>query len=297
MRISQRIKEDLAHCLQVSGHFPVPLTIAALARHYSVSFSPVRAAIESLLKVGLLKKAANKRLLPAKREKHAALDTAQPFRFLPDLTGLPAGPDAYDVIAEDCVVLSLRGNACYLREEALAAKHAISRSSVRNILHKLAGEDIVQHVPRCGWRLRPFRREDLESFNQVRVALELKALELARFKLARPELQRMFEANVLPQTAGETPRIDDSLHGYFIDLSGNPFIQDFFRKKAPYFRLLFVWEGRDSHACLQTVNQHREILGALIEKRWRSAEKALTHHILHNHDVLLQSVEAERDMA
>jgi len=297
VRISQRIKEDLAHGLLAVGPLPVPLTIEALARHYRVSFSPVRTAIQELIKDGLLKKASNKRLLPLKRSTHSKQQGAQALRLLPDVPATPSVPDAYDVIAEDCVMMSLRGDACYLREEALAAKHAISRSSVRNILHKLAGEDIVQHVPRCGWRLRPFRREDLESFNQIRVALELKALELARFKLVPLDLQRIFDANFLPESVEEKPRIDDSLHAYWIDAAGNPFIQDFFRKKAPYFRLLFLWEGRDPQACRQTVIQHREILGALLERQWRKAEKALSHHILHNHDLLLQVVQKKRDTA
>lgn len=297
MRLSQRIKEDLAHGLQAGGFFPVPLTIEALAHHYQVSFSPVRTAIQELLKDGLLKKASNKRLVPVKRSKHLESQEAHTFRLLPDAPVLPAVPDAFDVIAEDCVMLSLRGDACYLREEALAAKHAISRSSVRNILHKLSGEDIVQHVPRCGWRLRPFREEDLESFNQIRETLELKSLELARFKLVPLELQRIFDANFLPPSGEEAPRIDDSLHAYWIDAAGNPFIQDFFRKKAPYFRLLFLWEARDPQACRQTVIQHREILGALLERRWRKAEKALSHHILHNHDLLLQIIQEKRDIA
>lgn len=217
MRLYQRIKEDIAQALQAGGHFHVPLTIEALALHYRVSFSPVRAAIEELIKDGLLMKASNKRLLPVKCGTHPEKTGVRAFRVLPDAPALQAVPEAYDVIAEDCVTLSLRGEACYLREEALAGRHSISRSSVRNILHRLSGEDIVQHVPRCGWRLRPFRQEDLESFNQIRVALELKALELARFKLVPLELQRIHDANFLPQTNDETPRIDDSLHVFWID--------------------------------------------------------------------------------
>jgi DNA-binding GntR family transcriptional regulator len=82
-----------------------------------------------------------------------------------------------------------------------------------------------------------------------------------------------------------------------IDAAGNPFIRDFFRKKAPYLRLLFKWEGRDPHACLETVIQHREILRALLERKWRKAEKALSHHILHNHDRLLQVIQEKRNTA
>src|SRR5262249_37812653 len=114
---------------------------------------------------------------------------------------LPEPPhDPFDVIANDLVQLSFRGEPVYLREEATAEKYDISRSAIRNIFHRLAGEGMLDHIPRRGWRLRPFRQHDLQQYVEVREVLELKALDLARRKLDPQVLQRILDANSPPES-------------------------------------------------------------------------------------------------
>jgi DNA-binding GntR family transcriptional regulator len=188
------------------------------------------------------------------------------------------------------VQLSLRGDAAYLREEATAEKYAISRSVMRNILHRLAGEGMLDHIPRRGWRLRPFRQDDLQAFIEVREVLELKALELARPKLDAAELQRMLDLNVPPAPSGVSPGVDESLHEYLISTAGNAYIKDFFDRQGRYYRLLFEWEDHDGTVAIETMRQHHNILTALLQKNWSRARKALSHHILDNHPILSQIV-------
>ena len=94
-------------------------------------------------------------------------------------------------------------------------------SAIHNILHRLAGEGMLDHIPRRGWRLRRFRQDDLQAFLDVREVLELKALELAGPKLDANELQRMLNANTLPRCSADPPRIDESLHDYLVKTAGN----------------------------------------------------------------------------
>jgi DNA-binding GntR family transcriptional regulator len=173
-----------------------------------------------------------------------------------------------------------------LREEATAEKYGISRSAIRNILHRLAGEGVLDHVPRRGWRLRPFRADDLKAYVEVREVLELKALELAHGKLVDADLQRMLEANQIPQSDDEAPRIDEELHEYIIAVAGNGYIRDFLARQGRYYRLLFEWEDHDRETAIETVRQHREVLTALLARNWPLARKALSHHILYNHPIL-----------
>ncbi|WP_146597388.1 GntR family transcriptional regulator [Novipirellula galeiformis] len=275
------IKDDLAARLRSGRKLPMPLTLDALAEHYDVSFTPVRAAIAELLNEGLLEKGSNRRLAPTAQLKadsergQAALETA-----------LPEPPqDPHDRIVDDLVQLSLRGEAIHLREEATAEKYGLSRSAIRHILHRLAGEGILDHIPRHGWQLRPFRQSDLDAFIDVREVLELKALELARKKLSADELQRMLEANAAPSSPQAPARIDESLHGYLISVADNIYIKEFFERQGRYYRLLFEWEDRDRAIALETARQHREILKALLDKNWSKASKALSHHIRDHHPV------------
>ena len=145
---------------------------------------------------------------------------------------------------------------------------------------------MLDHVPRRGWRLRPFRQDDLQAFIEVREVLELKALDLARTKLVVADLQRMLDANHPPKSSRDAPRIDESLHAYFVAKAGNSYIRDFFERQGRYYRLLFEWEDHEPPVALETIRQHREILTALLQKNWSGARKALSHHILENHPIL-----------
>lgn len=279
MLITNYIKGDLSARLKSGRELPTSLTIGALAEHYNVSFTPVRSAMAELIDEGLLKKGPNRRLM-AVSPRNAAARTRQPLK-------LPEPPrDPFAIISRDLVQLCLEGEPVYLREEATAEKYGISRSAIRNILHRLAGEGVLDHVPRRGWRLRPFHSDDLQAFVEVREVLELKALDLASSKLVAEELQRMLDANQFPESPADAPHIDEGLHEYLIARAGNAYIQDFFERQGRYYKLLFEWEDHDRGAAIETVRQHRDILTALLDKNWPAARKALSHHILNNHPIL-----------
>ena len=262
---------------------PAQLTLESLAEHYQVSFSPVRLALAELVEEGLLHKGANRRLVlnadqvkPLKRGKKSVL---------------PEPPaDMFEVITHDFVKLSLEGEPVDIREEVTARKYQISRSSLRIILNRLAGTGILDHIPRRGWRLRPFRQEDMQAFLEVRELLELKALDLSKSHLIEEDLRRILNGNVVPEADTDRVLIDNSLHEYIIEKAGNYYIQDFFQRQGRYYDILFDWEDHDRETAIETVRQHQSILNALIKKDWRSARKALSYHIRDNHPILSKIV-------
>jgi DNA-binding GntR family transcriptional regulator len=284
MLLTAYIKEDLAARLKSGRPLPAQLTIDSLADYYQVSFTPVRTAVAELIAQGLLEKRPNRRLAVCARAEASADGGAR----------LPEPPrDPYEVIVGDLVELSLKGEAVYLREEATAQKYAMSRSAMRNILHRLAGEGVLDHIPRRGWRLRPFRQDDLRAFTAVREVLELKALDLAALRLDPAELRRMLQANRLPRSANDFPQIDESLHDYLVATAGNAYIQDFLDRQGRYYRLLFRWEDHDRKTATETVRQHRAILTSLLEGDLVAARLALSHHIRNNHPILGRVIQKE----
>lgn len=283
MLIATYIKDDLSARLKSGHELPTQLTIDSLATYYEVSFTPVRTAVAELIDEGLLEKGPNRRLVVPAPTGTRPISMPKPVP-LPTRRVRPQDP--YKTVAADLVQLSLNGKAVYLREEATAEKYEISRSAIRYTLHRLAGEGMLDHIPRRGWRLRPFRQKDLQAYIDVREVLELRALELARPKLVQAELERMLECNQFPESPGDAPRIDESMHHYLIDMAGNAYIRDFFERQGRYYRLLFEWEDRTQDVAIETVRQHREVLTALLERNWSQARKALSNHILNNHPLL-----------
>jgi DNA-binding GntR family transcriptional regulator len=283
MSIVSRIKVDLAERIRDGADLPAPLTLQAIARRYDVSVTPVRLAVAELIDDGVLLKGANRRIVVAPRN-GKSLKTRVKSRG----PTVVAPVDCCEEIAANLVRLSLAGEPIHLREEATAKKYGVSRSAIRNVFHRLAGEGMLDHLPRRGWLLRPFRQEDLRAFLDVREALELKALDLARERLRQSELKEMLDNNALPSGPRQRPRIDNRLHAYLIEKSANPYIADFFQRHGRYYHLLFDWEGQDRSTALDAVRQHRAILAALLDRDWPAARKALSHHIRCNHPILSQ---------
>lgn len=285
MSITAYIKRDLQSRLSTGRELPAELTLESLSEHYEVSFTPVRAALKELVAEGWLQKGKNRRLSPASTAPERCVSPASASDPLPE-----PPRDLMEVIEQDLVRLSLQGAAVQLREEAAAQRYGVSRSAVRNVFHRLAGAGLLEHLPRRGWQVRPFRQSDMHAFLEVRELLELKALELARPHISPERIQALLDNNQFPQTDDDWPLIDNSLHAYFIELADNPYIRDFFQRHGRFYDMLFDWEDQDRQTAIETVRQHREILEAVLRRDWPGARKSLAWHIRWNHPILSRIV-------
>jgi DNA-binding GntR family transcriptional regulator len=270
--ISDHIKRDLSDRIGVGIGPPADLTLTALSRHYGVSFTPVREALRDLVSEGVLQKDDNGRvrLSTAIARSASSRSAVQPSEPPDRASALEAA------LATEMIGRSLRGEADYVREEATAAQFSVGRTAIRQALARLAGRGLVVHVPRCGWRVRPFDEADLDAYLEVREVLELKALQLARPNLVAADLKRMLARNA---PGGRTPRLDNNLHRYLIDKAGNAYIRDFFERHGAYYTTIFDFAAPETHVVAAMARQHRAILRALIDRDWPRARRALAHHI------------------
>jgi DNA-binding GntR family transcriptional regulator len=281
LTLTKYIKADLIARLSRDELSPDALTLAALSDHYQVSVTPIYHAINELIEEGYLYREKNRRLC-VNQEKMSDAQTAAKSHQ-------PAPPeDHFKRITDDLLTMSLNGESVFLREMASAKKYDISRTSLRNIFNRLAGDGMLEHVPRRGWKLRSFNQHDLDAFIEVRVVLELKALDLAKESLDKGVLQKILDGNQVPGTDEEPLQIDNSLHEYLIKQSDNYYIISFFDRHGRYFDLLFLWESNDRDAAIQEIQQHQRILTALINEDWTTAREELELHLRSNHPVLSQ---------
>jgi DNA-binding GntR family transcriptional regulator len=278
MAWAEYIASDLRARIEGKRELPDKLTLGALAGLYEVSITPVRTAVRNLTNEGLIRKGRNGRLTLNPRKAHQSKRQRT--------SSVKQPPENYfDRVTRDLVLRSFKGQAVFLREQSLTEQYKISRTLVRQILSKLTGTGIVDHVPRRGWRLRPFTQHDLDDFLAVREVLELKALDLARNRLEKEKLQAFLARNRLP-AAGGHPEMDNSLHAYIIENARNRYIRDFFEHYGKYYEVLFAWEDCDHDSAVLAVRQHRAILKALLKKDWPAARRAMTDHIRNNHAFL-----------
>jgi DNA-binding GntR family transcriptional regulator len=287
--LTDYIRQDLRARLGNSRERPEDLTLAALSERYQVSLTPVRRAVRDLIAEEFLSRQANGRLAVNPDRADASgkrIQPPQPPASLNDLTG---------ALTSEVICMSLRGQEVFLREEATAARFGVGRTVLRQVFHRLAGKGLIEHRPRRGWVVRRFDPADMEAYLEVRVSLELKALQQARRHLVRADLQAMLRGNA---PGGKKQRLDNRLHRYLIEKSGNPYIRDFFDRHGLYFTTLFDYAAPEARVVAAMARQHRGILRALLAGDWVRARQTLAHHIRSQRPVLqrlLESIGVERD--
>ena len=280
--LTHYVEEDLRRRIQSGQGLPHPLTLASLSQHYGVSFAPVRSALDKLIEEGLIHKKENNGRIEINSERIGTSKSYKPVAS-------PLRPDDWDrILIQEVMLASLSGTATYLREEALAHKHGIGRSVIRSTFSRFAGAGLIEHIPRRGWRVRPLNLEDVRAYLEVRKTLELKALELAKPHLVREDLEPMLAGNQ-PNGQNNPGMLDNRLHEYIIEKSGNHYIRDFFRQHvAAYYRTLFDYAAPEASVVVEMAAQHRRILDALMTRAWTRARTALTEHIESQERVLTQ---------
>tara|TARA_R110002096_G_scaffold52142_1_gene136016 strand:- start:1677 stop:2552 length:876 start_codon:yes stop_codon:yes gene_type:complete len=276
MNISEQIEDDLrAHV--VTGNDPAySLTLKGIATHFEVSLMPVRSAVNRLVDQNYLVRGESGRLSfnPRRRSRNGTSS-------IEEMKGpRPVAPEK--LLTDHIINLSLRGADECLREEATADQFEIGRTVLRRIFNRLAGEGIIEHLPRRGWRVRPFQEKDMLDYIDLRETLEVHALELTYSRLDHDYLREMVAGNN-PDKNGE-PQLDNRLHRHWIELANNRYLAGFFQQNGIYFDMLFDRAVFDKAMVARRAVEHCNILNALLKKDLELAKQHLSKHILTQRD-------------
>ena len=275
-KITDTIKKDIKAQLESNSELPFSLTLGAIAEYYSVSLTPVREVILELVDEKLIIRKPNGRLERKTQIQSSANNFDQKPANTAQIVNLNSQLD--EQVMTYIVQLSLKNHAGYLREEATAKKFKTGRTIMRQVFSRLAGAGFLQHVPRCGWKVRTIREKDMSDYLEIREILELKALTLARPFFKKSDLQSFLDSNV----ASDNPLLasfDNDLHNYWIKLSDNKYIQDFFDRHGSFYTAIFEYASLGDHVLSDMAQEHRDILENLINENWDKAEEALIKHI------------------
>ncbi|AQQ67612.1 hypothetical protein Mag101_08145 [Microbulbifer agarilyticus] len=286
MTITEYIKSDVKAVLQAQGSLPYKLTLGAMSEHYKVSLTPVRHAVDELVEEGVILRKDNGRL-EARPEVLKGVKLEAPQADATD-------HKLYDDIREDVIARSLKQDTEYLREQATAEQYGAGRTVVRQIFSRLAGAGLIEHVPRCGWRVHPFSEQDMHNYLDIREMLELKALDLAREHFTEDELRQLLKANH-PGRGNTESQLDFDLHDYWIERCGNRYIQEFFQRYSPFYNALFNYAVIDEEVKREMAQEHCEIVECLLAKDWKGARNALSAHIREQREAVSRMIEFLND--
>lgn len=195
----------------------------------------------------------------------------------------PASDRVYDAVYAAVVDHRLPPGA-RLREEELAQAFAVSRTLVRQALHRLAQDGVVQLRPNRGAQVPEPTRRDGEHVFDARRVIEC---EVARRLAARlnpqqlTELRRIVTAEVTAHAAGdrsEAIRLSGEFHRQLAQMSGNPLFVRMLDGLLPTTSLLMaLYKAPGEPMCV--AHSHHALLDVLEHQGGASAAAEMRRHL------------------
>lgn len=184
-------------------------------------------------------------------------------------------------------------------ESRLAAALGISRTPVREAIHKLEREGLLHQDPKRGFFVAGLGRSDIEETFGIRSVLESYAARLAAIRHLEGELQPLeakledYQQCLDRGDLGTLPKINTEFHDLLYGLSRSPrlvkMINDL-RDQIYRFRLVIL----KVRVMAELSNRdHRLMLGAMKDRNAEGVETLVKEHILRGRDIVLR----EFDMA
>jgi DNA-binding GntR family transcriptional regulator len=184
-----------------------------------------------------------------------------------------------------------------LVESRLADALDISRTPVREAIHKLEREGLLRKLPKGGFTVMNLSREDIEETFGIRCVLESYAARLAAQNYTKEELStledkiREFQQLLDKGQLEELPRINTEFHSLFYALSRSPrlikMINDL-RDQIYRFRKILLKKDKWAEVSNQ---DHRKMLDAMRQRDVNRVERVVKQHIARGHRIVLNALE------
>jgi DNA-binding GntR family transcriptional regulator len=187
----------------------------------------------------------------------------------------------------------------WLVESHIAEALDISRTPVREAIHKLEREGLVKKQPRGGITVLGLNRADIEETFGIRSVLESYAARLAALKHRRNELKPLekkieeFQRHLDKKHWGVLPRINTEFHDLLYALSKSPkliHLINGLQDQIYRFRKIILEQENMAH---QSNEDHRLMLELIRRRDAEGVERLVREHILRGQDVVLKSFDEQ----
>ncbi len=161
----------------------------------------------------------------------------------------------------------------------------VSAGPVREAIRRLTGEGLLEFTPHRGAVVREFDERDIREFFEVREALEGYVARLAAENIDRADYAARLEAcqRKLHETAragvAELSDARQAFHDLLYEIAGNSMLREAAQRVTfPMFRLQFN-ELTGPARATQSLQEHDEIIGAVLSGDGTRAERQMRSHL------------------
>ncbi|HHW00916.1 MAG TPA: GntR family transcriptional regulator [Clostridiaceae bacterium] len=187
-----------------------------------------------------------------------------------------------------------------LMEVHLAEKMGVSRTPVREAIRKLELEGLVNMVPRKGAHVADLSVKDIMDVLEVRACLDGLATSLAANRITQDEIKELknihtqFINYIEKDNLQGSIKKDVEFHDVIYRSSRNERliqITSNLREQVQRFRVIYL---KDYSNTRDIINEHNEIIDALIAKDPSKAQEVAQKHIKKQEETIIKSLKENR---
>ena len=196
----------------------------------------------------------------------------------------------------------IRGNMSpgeWLVESHIADTLGISRTPVREAIHKLEREGLIERQPRGGFTVLGLTRDDIEETFGIRAVLEGYAARLAAIKHHEKELAPLekkieeFEKYLAQKQQAELTRINTEFHDLLYALSKSPKLVHMInglRDQIFRFRQMIL---KQSKMAKVSNEDHKQMLEFIRKRDGDGVETLVRGHIIRGQEMVLEAYDKQ----
>jgi DNA-binding GntR family transcriptional regulator len=188
----------------------------------------------------------------------------------------------------------------WLVESHIAETLGISRTPVREAIHKLEREGLIERQPRGGFTVLGLSRDDIEETFGIRAVLEGYAARLAATKHSKEELEALkskieeFEKCLDRNQLNKLTQINTEFHNMLYAMSKSPkliHLINSLKDQIFRFRQMILKEAKMAKVSNE---DHKQMLKLIRLRDANGVELLVRDHIIRGQEVVLKDYDAKR---
>ena len=155
-----------------------------------------------------------------------------------------------------------------------------SRTPVREAINRLEQDNLVKVVYKKGIMVKDITLNDIKLIYETRILIEPYALRNYGMNIDKDYLKILWEKMKNFENNEKSYQIDDELHMYFVNQTGNIYLMNTMRAIYDHNMRLRILAGQKVEYRIEsTVSEHDEIISHLLESRYEEAAQSLKAHL------------------
>lgn len=171
-----------------------------------------------------------------------------------------------------------------LTETELAEKLGVSRTPLRQALHRLETEGFLKVAFRNGWSVVPFDFARFEQLYDLRIVIEVAAVQMICEAAQAVDLSALADIWLVPEEhrlvdSRAVSELDEAFHQSLVQASGNAEMARVHLDISEKIRIIRRLDFTKLERVNATYDEHAHILRLLIQRKATQAEMMLRSHI------------------